>query len=205
MRIGVHVIRFDFEGEPTTIGPTMARVGGAVEEAGLDNLSVMDHYWQMAYIGGPELNMLEGYTTLGFLAAHTTAAELQLLVTGTAYRHPGLLAKIVTTLDVLSGGRALLGLGAGWYQEEHEGLGVPFPPTKERFERLEETLQIVRQMWSDDDGPYDGKHYQLATHPQPAPADQPPADHGRRRGGAEDAAPRRQVRRRVQPVRGAGT
>jgi F420-dependent oxidoreductase-like protein len=106
--------------------------------------------------------MLEGYTTLGFLAAHTTTAELQLLVTGVTYRHPGLLAKIVTTLDVLSGGRAVLGIGAAWYDREHLGLGVPFPPVGERFERLEETLQIVHQMWSDEDGPYVGQHYTLA-------------------------------------------
>ena len=98
--------------------------------------------------------MLEGYTTLGFLAGQTQRMRLGLLVTGVTYRHPGLLAKIVTTLDVLSGGRAQLGIGAAWYEREHLGLGVPFPPLAERFERLEETLQICLQMWSDDDGPY---------------------------------------------------
>ena len=114
MRLGVHIIDFEFPGGTGAIAPTLAEVGRAVEEAGLDNLSVMDHYFQMEMAGGPEKPMLEGYTTLGFLAAHTTTAELQLLVTGVTYRHPGLLAKIVTTLDVLSGGRAMLGIGAAW-------------------------------------------------------------------------------------------
>ena len=106
--------------------------------------------------------MLEGYTSLGFLAGQTDTMTLGLLVTGVTYRHPGLLAKIVTTLDVLSGGRAQLGIGAAWYEREHRGLGVPFPPLAERFERLEETLQICLQMWSDDAGPYEGRHYHLA-------------------------------------------
>lgn len=162
MRLGVHIVNFDLPGGAIAIGPTLAGVGRAVDEAGIDNLSVMDHYFQMEMAGGPEKPMLEGYTTLGFLAGHTTSAELQLLVTGVTYRHPGLLAKIVTTLDVLSGGRAMLGIGAAWYEREHAGLGVPFPPVAERFERLEETLQIVLQMWSDDDGPYQGHHYALA-------------------------------------------
>ena len=121
--------------------------------------------------------MLEGYTTLGFLAAHTQTTELQLLVTGVTYRHPGLLAKIVTTLDVLSGGRAVLGIGAAWYEREHLALGVPFPALTTRFERLEETLQIVHQMWSSDVGPYDGQHYQLAhtlNAPQPLSRPHPP-------------------------------
>jgi F420-dependent oxidoreductase-like protein len=162
MRLGIHVINFEVQGGPAALGSTLARVGAAVEEAGIENLSVMDHYFQMEAAGGPEKPMLEGYTTLGFLAAHTSTAELQLLVTGVTYRHPGLLAKIVTTLDVLSGGRAMLGIGAAWYEREHLGLGVPFPPVSERFERLEETLQIALQMWSDDDGPYAGQHYTLA-------------------------------------------
>jgi F420-dependent oxidoreductase-like protein len=162
MRLGIHIVNFELIGGTEAIGPTLARVGQAVEAAGVDNLSVMDHYFQMEMAGGPEKPMLEGYTTLGFLAAHTSTVELQLLVTGVTYRHPGLLAKIVTTLDVLSGGRALLGIGAAWYDREHLGLGVPFPPVSERFERLEETLQIMLQMWSDDDGPYEGEHYTLA-------------------------------------------
>jgi len=127
--------------------------------------------------------MLEGYTALGFLAAHTSSVELQLLTTGATYRHPGLLAKIVSTLDVLSGGRAALGIGAAWYEREHRGLGVPFPPLAERFERLEETLQIVHQMWSDVDGPFDGAHYQLAeTINSPQPLRRPPIMVG---GGGE--------------------
>jgi F420-dependent oxidoreductase-like protein len=122
----------------------------------------MDHWFQMVSFGGPFQPMLEGYTTLGHLAAITERVRLSLLVTGVTYRHPGLLAKTVTTLDVLSGGRAMLGLGAAWYDREHAGLGVPFPPTAERFERLEEAILIARQMWSDDDGAFDGEHYHLA-------------------------------------------
>ncbi|NUT47347.1 MAG: LLM class F420-dependent oxidoreductase, partial [Saccharothrix sp.] len=126
-------------------------------------LSVMDHYFQMEQNGGAEDAMLECYTTLGFLAAHTSTARLGALVTGVTYRHPGLLAKIVTTLDVLSGGRATLGIGAAWYEREHRGLGVPFPPVAERFERLEEAVRICLRMWdADDDGPFDGTHYRLA-------------------------------------------
>ncbi|MDO8307014.1 MAG: LLM class F420-dependent oxidoreductase [Actinomycetota bacterium] len=161
MKSGVHIVRFDLPGWPGSLASTIADVGRASEAAGLDNLSVMDHYFQMEPYGGSASPMLEGYTTLGFLAAHTSTVELQLLVTGVTYRHPGLLAKIVTTLDVLSGGRAMLGIGAAWYEREHLALGVPFPPLSERFERLEETLQIVHQMWSEDDGPYDGRHYRL--------------------------------------------
>src|SRR3954453_12623364 len=104
MKLGVHLVTYDFEGGPAAIAPMLAAICKAVDEAGVDNLSVMDHYWQMEMVGRPDLNMLEGYTTLAFLAAHTTLVELQLLVTGTTYRHPGLLAKIITTLDVLSGG-----------------------------------------------------------------------------------------------------
>ncbi len=175
MRIGVHVINFDFAGGSTAIRPVMLDVARAAEEAGLDNLSVMDHWFQMIPSGGPELNMLEGYTTLGFLAAATETVDLQLLVTGVTYRQPGLLAKIVSTLDVLSGGRATLGIGAAWYEEEHRGLGVPFPPVSERFERLEETLQIVRQMWDGPDAAYDGRHYHLErTLNLPAPVRTPP-------------------------------
>jgi F420-dependent oxidoreductase-like protein len=118
--------------------------------------------------------MLEGYTSLGFVAGQTRSMTLSLLVTGVTYRHPGLLAKIVTTLDVLSGGRAMLGIGAAWYEREHLGLGVPYPPVAERFERLEETLQICQQMWGPDNGPFAGRHYQLAeTLCVPAPVHQP--------------------------------
>lgn len=164
MDVGVHVVNFDFPGGGAAIGPTLARVGEAAERAGVVNLSAMDHYLQIAGVGvgGAEAPMLEGYTTLGYLAAHTQSVELQLLVTGVTYRHPGLLAKIVSTLDVLSGGRAALGIGAAWYEREHAAYGVPFPPLRERFERLEETLQIVRQVWGPDNGAYAGRHYQLA-------------------------------------------
>ena len=172
MKLGVHLVNFDFPGGPAAIGPTLARVGAAAEAAGVANLSAMDHYLQIAGmgIGGADAPMLEGYTTLGFLAANTRSVELQLLVTGITYRHPGLLAKIVSTVDVLSGGRAALGLGAAWYEREHVAFGVPFPPLRERFERLEETLRIVRQMWSDENGPFQGRHYHLAetiNSPQP--------------------------------------
>ncbi len=148
--------------------------------------------------------MLEAYTTLGYLAAHTKRVDLLAWVTAVTYREPGMLAKIVSTLDVLSGGRAWLGIGAAWNDEESRGLGLHFPPTAERFERLEETLRICLQMWSDDDGPFEGTHYTLgrtldSPHPLRRPA---PADPHRRRWGEEDAAPRRAVRPGVQPVRG---
>jgi len=121
----------------------------------------MDHFFQIRAVGPPEHEMLEAYTTLGYLAACTSRAKLITLVTGAVYRYPGILAKIVATLDVLSGGRAWLGIGAAWNEEESRGLGIPFPPVAERFERLEETLQICLKMWSDDESPYHGKHYQL--------------------------------------------
>jgi F420-dependent oxidoreductase-like protein len=183
MRLGVDIVSFDFPGGPSATGRALAEAGGAVERAGVRNLSLMDHYLQIGGdVGQP---MLEGYTTLGYLAAHTTTVELQLLVTGVTYRHPGLLAKIVSTLDVLSGGRAVLGIGAAWFEREHAALGVPFPPLKERFERLEETLQIVKQMWGDDTGPYAGHHYRLAetvSSPQPLSRPHPPIMVG---GGGE--------------------
>ena len=136
--------------------------------------SFMDHYFQMDWMAPAQDPMLEGYTALGFVAGVTNRLRLRLLVTGVTYRHPALLAKIVTTLDVLSGGRAELGIGAAWYDREHRGLGVPFPPTAERFERLEEAIQICLQMWSTDDGPYEGRHYQLAeTICSPEPVSNP--------------------------------
>jgi F420-dependent oxidoreductase-like protein len=185
MRIGVHLVNFTLPGGPASIASTLAGVGRAADEVGVANVSLMDHYFQLPFLGGADEPMLEGYTSLGFLAAHNTAAELQLLVTGVTYRHPGLLAKIVSTLDVLSGGRAALGIGAAWYDREHAALGVHYPPVSERFERLEETLQIVRQMWSADDGPFAGKHYQLAETinlPQPLRNPHPPIMIG---GGGE--------------------
>jgi len=150
---------------------TAARVA---EDAGVSGFTLMDHWFQMEQMAPAADPMLEGYTTLGFLAGQTSTMTLGLLVTGVTYRHPGLLAKIIATLDVLSAGRAQLGIGAAWYEREHKGLGVPYPPVAERFERLEETLQICRQMWSDDDGPFDGRYYQLAeTICSPRPISQP--------------------------------
>jgi F420-dependent oxidoreductase-like protein len=185
MKIGVHIVSFTPPGGPAAIGGMLAAVGAAAEEAGVDNLSLMDHYFQLAMIGDASEPMLEGYTTLGFLAAHTRTVELQLLVTGVTYRHPALLAKIVSTVDILSGGRAALGIGAAWYEREHLALGVPFPSAGQRFERLEEALRIVKQMWSDDNGPFEGKHYQLAetlNSPQPLRRPHPPIMIG---GGGE--------------------
>ena len=174
MRVGIHIVSFTWPGGPESIGPTLAGAAQAAEDAGVSWLSLMDHWFQMEWMAPVTDPLLEGYTSLGFVAAHTQTLTLSLLVTGVTYRHPGLLAKIVATLDVLSGGRAQLGIGAAWYEREHRGLGVPFPPMAERFERLEETLQICRQMWSDDNGPFEGRHYQLAeTICEPRPLSQP--------------------------------
>ncbi|WP_425955495.1 LLM class F420-dependent oxidoreductase [Xylanimonas sp. McL0601] len=170
MKLGAHLMRFDSV-EPAALRKELGDTAAYAEEAGLSWLSVMDHYWQMMRAGFPASDpMLEAYTTLGYLAGRTETVQLGTLVTGVTYRHPGLLAKIVATLDVLSGGRATFGIGAAWYEEEHAGLGVPFPPLSERFERLEEAVQIARQMYSDDDGPFEGRHYRLAetlNRPQP--------------------------------------
>ncbi len=176
MNLDLHVMRFDWAGGPAGIGPGVAKVARLAESVGVRALSFMDHFFQMEAFAPAEQPMLEGYTALGFVAALTERMRLRLLVTGVTYRHPGLLAKTMTTLDVLSGGRAELGIGAAWYEREHKGLGVPFPPLGERFERLEEALQICLQMWSDDNGPYEGKHYQLAEtlcSPMPVSAPRP--------------------------------
>jgi F420-dependent oxidoreductase-like protein len=176
MDLGLHVSDFTWTGGAPALAPTLARIARDAENAGFARLSVMDHFWQIGHIGPPEHEMLEAYTTLGFLAGQTSRITLNTLVTGVTYRWPGLLAKAVTTLDVLSGGRAMLGIGAAWNADESAGLGIPFPPTAERFERLEETLQIILQMWSGDDGPYRGKHYQLGrtlNSPQPLSSPRP--------------------------------
>ncbi|WP_428936044.1 LLM class F420-dependent oxidoreductase [Streptomyces sp. ACT015] len=175
MRVGVHINQFGNRGGAPALGAELAAAGRAAEAAGVSWLSVMDHYFQMEFNGGAEEPMLEAYTTLGYLAGQTSTVRLGALVTGVTYRHPGLLAKIATTLDVLSGGRATLGIGAAWYDREHEGLGVTFPPLAERFERLEETLRICLQMWDPaDNGPFEGKHYRLAeTLCVPAPVSEP--------------------------------
>jgi F420-dependent oxidoreductase-like protein len=175
MHVGVHINRFDHPEGGRALAAELAAAGAAAEAAGVNRLSVMDHYFQMEFNGGAEAPMLEAYTTLAYLAAHTSTVRLGALVTGVSYRHPGLLAKIATTLDVLSGGRATLGIGAAWYDREHHGLGVPYPPLAERFERLEETLRVCLQMWDpDDNGPFEGLHYQLAeTQCVPPPVSSP--------------------------------
>ena len=174
MRIGIHLANLTWPSGPKQIAPTIAAIARRAEHVGCEHISVMDHWFQMDQMFPVDNDMLEAYTTLGFLAAHTERVKLHVLVTGVTYRRPGLLAKIVATLDVLSGGRAELGIGAAWYEREHFGLGVPFPSVGERLERLEETLQICLQMWSDENGPYEGRHYQLAeTLCVPRPLSQP--------------------------------
>jgi len=174
MDVGIHFLNFTNPGGDGVIGPLLADTAKAADDAGFALFTVMDHFFQMDRVWPAENPMLEGYSALAFAAAHTDRIELATLVTGVTYRHPGLLAKTVTTLDVLSGGRALLGIGAAWYEREHAGLGVPYPPLAERFERLEEAIQICLQMWSDNDGAYEGRHYQLAeTLNRPRPLRQP--------------------------------
>jgi F420-dependent oxidoreductase-like protein len=175
MKIGLQIPRFTWPGGTSEIGSRLKEIGQQADEAGFASLWVMDHFFQISVIGEAEEPMLEGYNALSFLAAVTSRVSLGTLVTGVIYRYPGILAKTVTTLDVLSGGRAWLGIGAGWYEREAKGLGVPYPPLKERFEQLEEALQITLQMWSDSTGPYTGKHFQLAeTLNQPQPVRRPP-------------------------------
>ena len=177
MKLGLHISNFTWPEGPARLGPVLGDIASAADEAGFERISVMDHLWQIGVIGPPEHEMLEAYTALGFLAAHTKAAKLLTLVTGVVYRDPGLLAKAVTTLDVLSGGRAMLGIGAAWNEDESKGLGLLFPPTAERFERLEEALQICLQMFEGDEKPFDGKHYQLGrllNSPQPLSRPHPP-------------------------------
>lgn len=174
MLLGVHYANFTHPYWESQLESRLTETARIADQGGVSLFTVMDHWFQMEDLGGPPEPMLEGYTTLGYLAAVTENVRLSLLVAGVTYRHPGLLAKIVTTLDRLSGGRAMLGIGAAWYEREHAGLGVPFPSTSERFERLEEALQVCLQMWSADDGRYDGKHYQLAETVNVPPAHQEP-------------------------------
>jgi F420-dependent oxidoreductase-like protein len=177
MKVGLHIADFTWEGGPSALRSRLGQVARGAEDAGVDRLSVMDHVWQIGPLGPPEHEMLEAYTALGFLAGVTERAKLLAVVTAVVYRDPGLLAKEVTTLDVLSGGRAMLGIGAAWNEQEARGLGLSFPPLAERFERLEEALRICQQMWSDDDGPFEGKHYHLArtlNSPQPLARPHPP-------------------------------
>ncbi|TQS44497.1 LLM class F420-dependent oxidoreductase [Cryptosporangium phraense] len=174
MKLAIHYPNFTYPGGNTAIAPLLAATAKAADEGGASTFTLMDHWFQMEAFAPATDPMLEGYTGLGFLAGITRRIKLGLLVTGVTYRHPGLLAKTVATLDVLSEGRAMFGIGAAWYEKEHRSLGVPFPPLAERFERLEETLRISRQMFSDDDGPFEGTHYQLeSTLCEPRPIQQP--------------------------------
>jgi F420-dependent oxidoreductase-like protein len=161
MKIGLQIPDFSTPRGPERLGAELATVARTADDAGFEYIAVMDHFFQIPAVGPADREMLEAYTTLGYLAACTSRAALLTVITGTVYREPGILAKIVTTLDVLSKGRAWLGIGAAWNEQESRGLGIPFPPVAERFERLEEALQICLQMWHGDESPYHGKHYQL--------------------------------------------
>jgi F420-dependent oxidoreductase-like protein len=161
MKLGLHISDFTWEGGAPELRFKLGDIAKRAEDGGVDRISVMDHVWQIGHIGPPEHEMLEAYTALGWLAAKTERVKLLAMVTAVVYREPGLLAKAVTTLDVLSGGRAILGIGAAWNGEESAGLGLFFPPVSERFERLEEAILICKQMWSGDEGQFDGTHYHL--------------------------------------------
>ena len=170
MKLGLQVNRFSWPGAPASTGATWRAVARDADQCGLASLWVMDHFFQISVVGPPELDMLEGYTSLAHAAAVTEQIELGTLVTGVTYRHPGILLKTVTTLDVLSGGRAWLGIGAAWNEEEHRGLGVPYPSTRERFRLLEDTLKLAHRMFADDDSPFEGEAISLErpmNHPQP--------------------------------------
>src|SRR5579859_4172370 len=174
MHVGLQLPRFHWAGGAPSLGEKLAAIARAADDAGFASVWLMDHLFQIRSIGNVEEEMLEAYTTLGFLAGQTRRVRLGTLVTGVHYRHPGVLVKQVTTLDVLSGGRAWLGIGAGWYERESRGLGVPFPSLRDRFGRLEETLQIAHRMWSGDTAPVYGKHFQLAEPlNSPVPISQP--------------------------------
>jgi F420-dependent oxidoreductase-like protein len=174
MKIGLQVSSFTWPKGPQGIGETLGAIARVADEAGFASLWLMDHYFQIPAVGPAEDDMLEGYAGLSFCAALTRRIKLGTMATGVTYRHPGLLVKTATTLDVLSGGRAYLGVGAAWFEREHLGLGVPFPPLGVRFEQLEETLQIAKQMWSGEDRPYRGKHFTLEeTLCRPLPLSRP--------------------------------
>jgi F420-dependent oxidoreductase-like protein len=163
VKIGLQVVRFDWPGSPDNIGPRLAEIAQAADGAGFDSLWVMDHYFQIAPgLGSADAPMLEAYSALNYMAAVTRRIHLGALVSGVVYREPALLVKAATTLDVVSGGRGILGVGAAWYEREAQGLGFDFPSLAERFDRLEETLQIAHRMWADDRRPFQGTHYQLA-------------------------------------------
>jgi F420-dependent oxidoreductase-like protein len=182
MHIGLHIGKFDWPGGQATIGQRLAEIAQTADAVGLYSLWVMDHLFQLGTqygaIHGPiDAPMLEGYSTLAYLAALTRRIRLGLLVACPCFRHPGVLLKTASTVDVLAGGRTYLGLGVGWFAREAVGLGIPFPPLGERYKRLEETLQIARQIWSGDHRPYLGAHYQLLepiNSPQPLSQPHPP-------------------------------
>lgn len=164
MKLGLQLNSFDWNGGPTRFAATLVEIARAVEEAGFDRMGVADHLWQHPIMGGPVANEPECYTILSFVAANTERVKLMAMVSGVHFRYPAMLVKAVTTLDVLSGGRAALGIGSGHYEEEARGLGIPFPPQRERFEMLEEAVQIALRMWSAESGderPFEGKHYRL--------------------------------------------
>ncbi len=164
MKLGLDIADFTWPAGPAKLGSTLADIARTADQAGFDSIWVMDHFWQIRMNGPEHHEMLEGYSALSYIAAVTKRAKLGTMVTGVVYHQPGILAKTVTTLDVLSGGRAWLGIGAAWNEAESRGLGIPFPPIKERFERLEETLQICQQMWEGKRGsekPFRSEHYTL--------------------------------------------
>jgi F420-dependent oxidoreductase-like protein len=161
VKIGLQMTYFTYPGGPARLGETFGRIVRDAENAGLDSVWVMDHFFQIGGWGPPEREMLEAYSTLSYAAALTSRIKLGAMVTGVTYRYPGILVKTATTLDVLSGGRSYFGIGAAWNEKEHLGLGVPFPPLKERFELLEETLQVAHQMWNGEAAPFEGKHLHL--------------------------------------------
>ena len=178
MRVGLQIPYFKYDGGAAAIAPTLGKIARTAEDAGFYSLWVMDHFFQLEGMMGPADDpMLEGYSTLAYLAAQTQRVKLGTLVTGAIYRHPSLLIKTVTTLDVLSGGRAYMGIGAAWYEKETVGLGMPFPPLKERFERLEDALRLAHHMWRGDRSPFDGTHVHAAepiSSPQPLSQPHPP-------------------------------
>lgn len=174
MKLGLHLSNFTYGVDASTFPSKLNEIVGGADTAGFDRISVMDHYFQIPGVGPAEHEMFEPYGILGYIAARTSRVKLGVLATGVTYRNPGFLAKQVTGLDVLSGGRAWLGIGAAWYEREHTGLGFAFPPLRERYERLEEAIQICLQMWSTNNGPFEGKHYRLAeTLCSPLPIQQP--------------------------------
>ncbi len=161
MKLGLQISNFTWKGRGPKLGENLATISRTAEDVGYSSIWVMDHLFQIPPIGSAHMEMLEAYTALGFIAANTKTVSVGTMVTGVTYRNPGFLCKQVSTLDVLSGGRAVLGIGAAWFDREHKAMGIPFPPIKERFERLEETIEICLQMWGKDDGKFEGKHYVL--------------------------------------------